>query len=105
MSEIKYTETQLNKLYRREAGIWAFRVLRITEGGIIISLPKAFGENKTTEIPLSPKTKALYKVGDYADITLYYTVTDGTASSFRAKYWGPTPPQFIPTNGENISRV
>lgn len=76
MSEIRYDETQLNKLYRREA-----------------------------EIPLSPKTRVLYKVGDYADLTLSYAVTGGTANSFRAKYWGPTPPQFVPKNEENISKL
>ncbi len=105
MSETKYNETQLNKLYRRETQIWAFKVLDVIQEGIVIQLPKAFGENKTTEIPLAPKTKALYKVGDHVDLTLSYTVSGGTASSFRAKYWGPTPPQFIPTNGENISEI
>ncbi len=105
MSEGKYSETQLNKLFRREAGIWAFKVLELVPEGIVIQLPKAFGENKTAEIPLSPKTKTLYKVGDYADLTLFYTVTDGAASSFRAKYWGQTPPQFFPANWEKISKV
>lgn len=104
MSEIRYDETQLNKLYRREAGIWAFKVLELVPEGIVIQLPKAFGENKKTEIPLSPKTRALYKVGDYTDLTLFFTVSGGTASSFRTKYWGPTPPQFVPKNRENISK-
>ena len=104
MNEIRYNETQLNKLYRREAGIWAFRVLGITPGGIVIQLPKPFGENKTTEIPLSPKTQALYKIGDYADISLSYTVSDGVSNSFQARYYGKTPPKFIPENGENISK-
>lgn len=75
MSEIRYDETQLNKLFRREAGICAFEVLELVTEGIVIQLPKAFGENKTTEIPLSPKTKALYKVGDHVDLTLSYTVS------------------------------
>ena len=105
MSETKYNETQLNKLYRREAGICAFKVLELVPEGIVIQLSKALGEDKTTEIPLSPKTKALYKVGDYADLTLSYTVTDGTASSFQAKYWGPTPAQFVPASGEKISKA
>ncbi|MFG6330521.1 MAG: hypothetical protein K1W28_01625 [Lachnospiraceae bacterium] len=105
MSEIRYDETQLNKLYRREAGIWAFRVLELVPEGIVVQLPKAFGENKTTEIPLSPKTKAFYKVGDYADIALKYTVSGGVSHSFQARYIGPTPPQFIPINGENISKI
>ncbi len=105
MSETKYNEIQLNKLYRKEAGIWAFKVLELVTEGIVIQLPKAFGENKTTEIPLAPKTKALYKVGDYTDLTLSYTVSGGTSSSFRAKYWGPTPPQFVPANKENISKI
>ncbi len=104
MSETKYNEIQLNKLYRRQSDICAFQVLSVTQEGIVIQLPKVFGENKTTEIPLSPKTKTLYKVGDYADITLSYTVSGGTSSSFRAKYWGPTPPQFVPKNRENISK-
>ena len=99
-----YNEIQLNKSYRREAGIWAFKALDLTPEGIMIQLPRPFGEDATTEIPLTPKTKALYKVGDYIDITLTYTVTDGIARSFQAKYWGKTPPQFIPTNGENISK-
>ena len=105
MSETKYNEIQLNKLYRRQSDICAFQVLSVTQEGIVIQLPKVFGENKTTEIPLSSKTKALYKVGDYADLTLSYTVTDGTASSFQAKYWGPTPAQFVPASGEKISKA
>lgn len=105
MSEGKYSETQLNKLFRREAGIWAFKVLGLVPEGIVIQLPKAFGENKTTEFPLSPKTKTLYKVGDYADLTLSFTASGGLSHSFRAQYWGPTPPQFVPTNGEKISRA
>ena len=100
-----YNEIQLNKSYRREAGIWAFRVLALTPEGITIQLPRPFGEDAVTEIPLTPKTKALFRIGDYVDISLSYTVTDGTANSFQAKYWGKTPLQFIPTNGENISKL
>lgn len=96
MSETKYNEIQLNKLYRRQSDICAFQVLSVTQEGIVIQLPKVFGENKTTDIPLSSKTKALYKVGDYAD---------GTASSFQAKYWGPTPAQFVPASGDKISKA
>ncbi len=105
MSEIKYNEIQLNKLNRRDAGIWAFRVLNVTQEGIIIQLPKAFGEEATAEIPLSDKVKALYTVDSYADITLSYTVSEGKSSSYQARYWGKTPPKFIPTNGEKISRA
>lgn len=79
MSEGKYSETQLNKLFRREAGIRAFKVLELVPEGIVIQLPKAFGENKTAKIPLSPKTKA--------------------------RYIGQTPPQFFPANWEKISKV
>lgn len=104
MSETKYNETQLNKLYRREAGICAFKVLELVPGGIVIQLPKAFGENKTTELPLSPKTKAIYKAGSYVDIVLSYTVSGGISRSFQARYIGPTPLQFVPANGENISK-
>ncbi len=43
MSETKYNETQLNKLYRRETQIWAFKVLDVIQEGIVIQLPKAFG--------------------------------------------------------------
>ena len=96
MSETKYNEIQLNKLYRRQSDICAFQVLSVTQEGIVIQLPKVFGENKTTDIPLSSKTKALYKVGDYAD---------GTASSCQAKYWGPTPAQFVPASGDKISKA
>lgn len=103
--EIKYTETQTNKIYRREAGICAFKVLCVTEEGIIIPLPCVFGEEAKTELPLSDAEKSHYIEGSsHADVTLYYTVSGGRASSFQAKYWGPTPPQFFPTNGEKISR-
>lgn len=104
MNEIKYNETQLNKLYRREAGIRAFKVLNVTQEGIVIPLPEVFGKMKTTEMPLSVETKTLYKVGDYADISLSYTVSDGVSNSFQARYYGKTPPKFIPENEENISK-
>ena len=105
MNEIKYNEMQLNKSNRQDAGIWAFRVLDVTQEGIIIQLPKAFGEDATEEIPLSDKMKALCTVGSYVDITLSYTVSEGESSSYQAWYWGKTPPKFIPTNGEKISRA
>ena len=45
MSETKYNEIQLNKLYRRQFDICAFQVLSVTQEGIVIQLPKVFGQN------------------------------------------------------------
>ena len=49
MSEGKYSETQLNKLFRREAGIRAFKVLELVPEGIVIQLPKEIGRASCRE--------------------------------------------------------
>lgn len=81
------------KLNRRDAGIWAFRVLDVTQEGIIIQLPKAFGEDATAEIPLSDKMKALYTVGSYTDITLIPQLAQGGV--LKKGQWG-----FLEGNGD-----
>ena len=95
---------QLNRYQRKMNGIQAFKILGVTDEGIVIPLPKAFGENRTTGFPLSDTALSACEVGKYADFTLSYTTYDGKAHSYMVKFWGITPPEFIPTNGEDIGR-
>lgn len=39
----------------------------MTDAGIIIRLPQAFGENKTTELPLTDKTRTDCEFGKYVE--------------------------------------
>lgn len=96
---------QLNRYQRKMNGIQSFKVLDITDMEILIQLPREFGENRTTKIPLSSEALSACEIGMYVDVTLSYTVYNGQApSSYMAKFWGVTPPEFIPTNGEDIGR-
>lgn len=96
---------QLNRYQRKMNGIQAFKILGVTDTEIIIRLPREFGENRTTKIPLSSEALSACEIGMYADIALSYTVYDEQIpSSYIAKFWGITPKEFIPTNGEDIGR-
>lgn len=98
----KHNENQLNKFQRKNNGIKAFKILAVTDTGIIIRLPHAFGENKTAELSLTDKTRDDCQVGRYVDFIISYTSFNGKANSFSAKFWGFTPPEFVPQNGAEI---
>lgn len=96
---------QLNRYQRKMNGIQAFKVLGVTDTEIVIRLPREFGENRTTKIPLSSEALSACEIGMYVDVTLSYTVYNGQApSSYMARFWGITPKEFIFTNGEDIGR-
>lgn len=89
-------DEQLNKYQRKTNDIQAFKILAVTDTGIVIRLPQVFGENRTTEFPLSDRIRSACEVGMYVDFSLEYTIYGGEAHSFKAKFWGITPSEFIP---------
>lgn len=100
--EVKHSSEQSSKHCRKMNGIQAFKILDVTDAGIVIRLPQEFGENATTEVPLTDETRMACAVGRYVDITLQYTVHDGRSTSFELRFWGFTPEEFCHQNGEEI---
>lgn len=104
----KYDERQLGKFNRRSNGIKAFKILKVEKGrgdawDISIRLPKFFGEGKVATFPLLDKfDREQHIQGRYIDVILDYAVYGGVANSYRLTYVGATPPEFIPTDGEEI---
>lgn len=96
---------QLTAHSRKMNGIQAFKIFGVEGKEIIVQLPREFGEGKTTEIPLSNEALNVCEVGMYVDLVFSFSVYGGEISdSYTVKFWGITPKQFIPTDGEAVGK-
>ena len=91
--ECKFEQTKL--VLRKRNSIKAFKILDVREGCLIVRNP--YKRENTVEIPV-PKLADDYKVGDFADVVFYKI----GSTSYRTELLGHTPPDFVPTDGEDI---
>lgn len=92
---MEYKNEQTKAILRRRNSIQAYRILDIQGDSLIIRNP--YNRERTVEI-LIPKIVGGYNVGDYADIIFFRTGSTG----YTAEVIGHTPPEFTPSNGEEI---
>ncbi len=92
---MEYKNEQTKAILRRRNSIRAYRILDIQGDSLIIKNP--YNRERTVEISV-PKIVGGYNVGDYADIIFLRTGSTG----YTAEVIGHTPPEFTPSNGEEI---
>ena len=91
-------EINLTKITRYRNNVKAHKILAI-EGNKLIFRPQN-GADKTTNIEVSNGKN--YSVGEYIDLIVGFNRCNGRITSYRIRFVGKTPDEFVPANGEDI---
>lgn len=86
---------------RRMSNITAHRVFEIKGNNLIIGVPLVLSKNGKISVAMSDTSDI--KPGSYLDFQFSYTISNGKANSYQARYLGETPPEFSPKNGETYT--
>ena len=89
----RYTATE-----REMRGITSHKVLEVNGNNVIIGVPPVLSKDGKVSVVMSETSNI--EPGICLDFQFTYTVRNGTANSYQAKFLGITPPEFSPKNGE-----
>ncbi len=83
---------------RRMSNITTHRVFEVKGNNIIIGVPSILSKDGRISVVMSDTSDI--KPGVFLDFQFAYTASNGKVSSYRAKFLGVTPPEFVPKEGE-----
>lgn len=89
---------RFTKIDRQRGGITAHKVLEVKGDNVIIGVPHVLSKDGSISVAMADTSDI--KPGIYLDFQFAYTVRNGRANSYQARFLGETPPQFIPKEGE-----
>lgn len=94
-----YVKNQrFTKVDRQRGGITVHKVLEVKGDNVIIGVPHVLSKDGSISVAMADTSDI--KPGIYLDFQFAYTVRNGRANSYQARFLGETPPQFIPKEGE-----
>lgn len=94
-----YVKNQrFTKVDRCRGGITVHKVLEVKGDNVIIGVPHVLSKDGSISVAMADTSDI--KPGIYLDFQFAYTVRNGRANSYQARFLGETPPQFIPKEGE-----
>jgi len=92
---MKYEFERSKPALRRMNSIRAFKILNVKGNNLIVRNP--YDREKTFDL-ITVKNPNDYKIGNYIDAIISRTGT----SSYMSQFLGNTPPELVPTAGEEI---
>ncbi len=85
---------RFTKIDRQRGGITAHKVLEVKGDNVIIGVPHVLSKDGSISVAMSDTSGI--KPGTYLDFQFAYTISDGKANSYQARFLGETPLRFIP---------
>lgn len=89
---------RFTKIDRQRGGITTHKVIEVKGNNLIISVPPVLSKDRRISICMADTSDI--KPGTYLDFQFAYTVRNGRANSYQARFLGKTPSQFILKEGE-----
>lgn len=93
---------RFTRVDRQRSGVTAHKVIEVKGNNIIIGVPPVLSKDGKISLVMSDTSDI--KPGIFLDFQFAYTISNGQATSYRAKFLGATPPEFSPQNGETYTK-